>query len=312
MTDPFDALREPVRPVRPDAGFANQLRARLLLALGLPASTSRGATMPTTDTLARPTGRDVLADVPAGATIPYLAVADARRAIDWYVEVFDARVVHDPIVMPDDRIGHAELALGTGVLYLADEHPEIGHVAPVPGAASVGLVLRVPDVDATVAAAVAAGAQLAREVYEAHGHRGATLVDPFGHRWMVQTPVGEPATAPGPEPGIPAQHGDIVYASLWVADDERAAAFYGSVLGWRAEPAAVGHARRVQGAVPHLGVMGGHERAPMFLCYGVDDLDRALERVRAGGGRAGEPTDEPFGRVADCVDPDGTQFALYQ
>ena len=32
--------------------------------------------------------------------------------------------------MPDGRIGHAELALGTGVLYLADEHPGIGVTAP--------------------------------------------------------------------------------------------------------------------------------------------------------------------------------------
>jgi predicted enzyme related to lactoylglutathione lyase len=307
MTDPFDALRDPIRPAAPDPGFANQLRARLLLALGLPTSTARGATM-TTTSIDPAAAERALADVPAGATIPYLAVSDARRAIDWYVDVFDARVVHEPIVMPDDRIGHVELELGTGLLYLADEYPEIGHVAPVRGAASVSLVLRVPDVDATVAAAVAAGAELTREIYEDHGHRGATLVDPFGHRWMVQTPFLEPA----PAAGVPAQQGDIVYASLWAADDERAAAFYGSVLGWRSGPAATGHARRIEGAVPHLGVMGGHEGAPMFLCYGVDDLGGALERVRSGGGRAGEPTDEPFGRVADCEDADGTQFALYQ
>ncbi len=309
MPDPFDALREPVHPVRPDAGFTTQLRARLLLALGLPASTTRGATMTTTDADSRPNSKATpLGDIPAGATIPYLAVSDARRAIDWYVEVFGARVVQEPVVMPDDRIGHVELGLGTGVLYLADEHPEIGHVAPMGGATSVSLVLRVSDVDATVAAAVAAGAELTRSVYEDHGHRGATLVDPFGHRWMVQTPLPAPAS----QRGVPAQPGDIVYASLWVADDERAAAFYGSVLGWRTEPAAAGHARRVEGAVPHLGVMGGHETAPMFLCYGVDDLDGALEQVVAGGGRAGEPTDEPFGRVAECVDPEGAQFALYQ
>jgi predicted enzyme related to lactoylglutathione lyase len=306
MTDPFDALRQPIRPVAPDRGFTNQLRARLLIALGLPASSSRGAPMSTT-TATTTAPHPLATDLPAGAAIPYLAVTDARRAIDWYVEVFGARMVHEPVVMPDDRIGHVELELGTGVLFMADEYPEIGHVAPVRGAASVGLVLRVPDVDATIAAAVAAGAELTREIYEDHGHRGATILDPFGHRWMVQTPLPDPAPS-----GIPSRQGDIVYASLWVPDEGRAAAFYGAVLGWRTEPAAPGHARRVEGAVPHLGMFGSDQPPSLFLCLGVDDLDAAVERVRAGGGRAGEPTVEPFGRVADCEDPDGTAFALYQ
>ncbi len=305
MTDPFDALRQPIRPVAPDTGFANQLRARLLIALGLPASSSRGAPMSTT-TATAPSALPT--DLPAGAAIPYLAVSDARRAIDWYIDVFGARVVHEPIVMPDDRIGHVELEVGSGLLYMADEYPEIGHVAPTSGAAAVSLVLRVPDVDATVATAVAAGAELTREVYEDHGHRGATIVDPFGHRWMVQTPLA----APTPDQGVPAQQGDIVYASLWVPDEGRAAAFYGSVLGWRTEPAAPGHARRVEGAVPHIGMFGSDQRPSLFLCFGVDELDAAVERVRTAGGQAGEPTLEPFGRVADCEDPDGTTFALYQ
>jgi predicted enzyme related to lactoylglutathione lyase len=306
MTDPFDALRDPIRPTRPDRGFANQLRARMLIALGLPASSSRGATMTTTSAVTdRPAA--LPADLPAGAVIPYLAVADARRAIDWYVEVFGARVAYEPIVMPDDRIGHVELELGTGRLYMADEFPEIGVTAPVAGAAPVSLVLRVPDVDAIVAAAVAAGGELTREIYEDHGHRGATLLDPFGHRWMIQTPLPAPE-----EQGVPTRQGDIVYASLWVNDDTRAAAFFGSVLGWRTEPAAPGHAMRIEGAVPHHGMMGGHGQAGLMLCYAVDDLEAALGRVRAGGGQAEEPVDEPFGRVAECHDDQDLAFALYQ
>jgi predicted enzyme related to lactoylglutathione lyase len=303
MTDPFDALREPIRPVAPDAGFANQLRARLLIALGLPTSSSRGASMSTT-TAPSP----LPTDLPAGAAIPYLAVSDARRAIDWYVDVFGARVVHEPIVMPDDRIGHVELEMGSGLVYMADEYPEIGHVAPSSGAAAVSLVLRVPDVDATVAAAVAAGAELTRAIYEDHGHRGATLVDPFGHRWMVQTPLPTPPA----EPAVPARQGDIVYASLSVLDGERAAAFFGAVLGWRTDAAEAGHARHVEDALPHLGVMGDYDRPSMFLAFGVDDLDAAVERVQASGGRAGTPSDERWGRIADCHDPDDTPFALYQ
>jgi predicted enzyme related to lactoylglutathione lyase len=49
-----------------------------------------------------------------------------------------------------------------------------------------------------------------------------------------------------------------------------------------------------------------------MLCYAVDDLEAAVERVRSAGGQAGDPTDEPFGRVAECEDGQGLDFALYQ
>ena len=67
---------------------------------------------------------------PRPAAIPYLAVADARAAIAWYLDTFGAELVGDPFEMDDGRIGHAELALAGGVLYLADEYPELGLKAP--------------------------------------------------------------------------------------------------------------------------------------------------------------------------------------
>ena len=142
MTDPLDVLREPDGPVAPDPAFAARLRARLERALELP----RGVRVSVATTDVRTPAGDQLtaaAAVPAaaGAAIPYLAVADARRAIAWYVDVFGAVAAGDPIVMPDGRIGHAELALAGGKLYLADEYPEIGVVAPTPDEAAVSLVL---------------------------------------------------------------------------------------------------------------------------------------------------------------------------
>ena len=124
MPDPFEALRAPVIPVDPDPDFARRLRARVERALDLP----EGVTVSNLDL-----DLDEPRAVPyAGAAIPYLAVADARAAIDWYVEVFGARLYDEPVVMPDDRIGHANLLLGAGILYLADEFPEIGHAGPDP------------------------------------------------------------------------------------------------------------------------------------------------------------------------------------
>jgi PhnB protein len=54
----------------------------------------------------------------------------------------------------------------------------------------VSLHLYVPDVDATVKAAVAAGARLLRPVEDKfYGDRSGTIEDPFGHHWHVATHV---------------------------------------------------------------------------------------------------------------------------
>lgn len=64
--------------------------------------------------------------------IPYLCVADARRAIDWYVTVLGARVTYQPIVMDDGRIGHAEFAIGDAAMMMAEPFPELGGQSPRP------------------------------------------------------------------------------------------------------------------------------------------------------------------------------------
>ncbi len=127
------------------------------------------------------------------ALTPYLCVADARAAIDWYVAHLGARVSYDPIVMPDGRVGHCELtvssSLGEGRWMLSDEHPEIQVEAPAPGrGAAVTLHLEVDDVDALAARAVEGGAVLDRAPEDAGPGRVAVLRDPFGHRWFLNDP----------------------------------------------------------------------------------------------------------------------------
>jgi len=294
MTDPLDVLRGPTGPVEPDPGFATRLRARLERALADP----RGAAVTTTaadhpDTPA--------ADVPVAGVVPYLAVADAAAALDWYVEAFGARRRGEPIVMPDGRIGHAEVELAGTVVMLADAHPEIGVAAPVPGEPVIcSLHVTVPDVDAAFARAVGAGASAERTPADYPYGRNAVVRDPFGHRWMLAS------EAPAPRVG------DLAYVSLWVPDVARAAAFYGSVLGWRYEPASGPEGRRVEGATPHHGLWGGETDHTLFCCFTVDDVAAAVERVRAAGGEADEPVLEPYGWIAECVDDQGTRFALHQ
>ena len=118
--------------------------------------------------------------------IPYLSVRDAARAIEFYQKAFDAETGLR-IDMPDGKVGHAELKIGGSPFYLADEFVEVGCEAPAEDrGASVTLHLVVEDADAVIAKAAAAGATIAREPKdEFYGVRMGTIVDPFGHRWMV-------------------------------------------------------------------------------------------------------------------------------
>jgi predicted enzyme related to lactoylglutathione lyase len=300
MADPLNALRAPVTPVSPDPGFAARLRARLERALGLPegVAVTDLSTLPAARYHEPPPGE-------RGAAVPYLAVRGARRALDWYAQVLGARLRGEPIVMPDGRVGHAELELAGGVLYLAEEHPEIGHRAPEPGGVPVSLVLTVTGVDEVAGAAVAAGARLDRGPYEAHGHRNATVTDPFGHRWMLQEPLA--AAVAGS-----LRQGDIGFASVCVGDAGRAAAFYAAVLGWEYTPGTVPGSVHVPASVPHQGLHGSYSRPTLFCSYVVDDAAAAVARVRAAGGEAADPQPRPYGLSADCVDTDGMPFAIHQ
>ncbi len=305
MTDPLDALRAPVTPADPDPAFAARLRARLERALGLPEGV---AVSETTLTLAEREPPAPAED--RGAAIPYLAVRGARDALDWYARVLGARLRGEPIVMPDGRVGHAELELAHGVIYLADEHPEIGVTAPDPGGVPVSLVLDVADVDAVITAAVEAGARLDRRPYEAYGHRNATVTDPYGHRWLLQAPV--PGATAEPAAAAPLKQGDISYASLWVRDVVRAAAFYGAVLGLEYVPAHGNRGWQAPGLAPPQGLWEDPALSTLFCSYVVDDIAAAVARVRAAGGRAEEPVPRAYGLSADCVDTDGVRFALHQ
>jgi predicted enzyme related to lactoylglutathione lyase len=302
MTDPLDALRAPVTPADPDPAFAARLRARLERALGLPEGV---AVTETTLTLAEREPPAPAED--RGAAIPYLAVRGATDALDWYARVLGARLRGEPVLMPDGRVGHAELELAHGVIYLADEHPEIGVTAPAPGGVPVSMVLDVADVDTVVAAAVAAGARLDRRPYEAYGHRNATMTDPYGHRWMLQAPL--PGATAGP---ALLKQGDIGYASLWVRDVARAAAFYGAVLGLEYVPGHGNRGRQAPGLAPPQGLWEAPDPSTLFCSYVVDDIAAAVSRVRAAGGQAAEPVRQEYGMAADCVDTDGVRFALHQ
>jgi uncharacterized glyoxalase superfamily protein PhnB len=132
-----------------------------------------------------------VAPVPAGyrTLTPYLAVPDGPAAIDFYVRAFGAEIV-SRMDGPGDVVMHAELRIGDSMLQMSSEMPDFGLRAPQPGWVHSSLVVYVPDTDAFVNQAVAAGATLHTPVSDTFsGDRHGTVMDPFGHRWAVCTKI---------------------------------------------------------------------------------------------------------------------------
>ena len=136
-------------------------------------------------------GEHTTSGTPHGATslTPFLAIVDARGAIDFYREIFGARVVD--VTEMGGVVAHAVLDFGHGLLQLGEPMPDYGLVAAPDGdqdCYSMGLYC--PDVDAVVARAEEAGAVI-REAPSTFvsGDRFASIRDPFGVRWSVMTRV---------------------------------------------------------------------------------------------------------------------------
>ncbi|MEU7144627.1 VOC family protein [Nocardia sp. NPDC046473] len=115
----------------------------------------------------------------------YLSVEDARSAIQFYQDAFGAIEIYRG-ESPTGRIDHAELKIGDSSLVLI-EPSEASPLVTQPGT-SVGLRLYLEDVDKHFAEALQLGARQFSPVTDLfYGDRSGTLVDPFGHVWIICT-----------------------------------------------------------------------------------------------------------------------------
>ena len=123
----------------------------------------------------------------ASSLTPFLAIPGAREAIDFYRDVFGARVV-DVTVM-GGVVVHSVLDFRHGLLNIGEPAPDFNLVAPPSGDDDCySLGLYVYDVDEVVASAEAAGATIREPTTDfVSGDRFASIRDPFGIRWSVMT-----------------------------------------------------------------------------------------------------------------------------
>jgi PhnB protein len=119
---------------------------------------------------------------------PYLAIKNGAKALEFYKKAFGATETFR-LMMPDGRLGHAEIRLGDSLIMLSDEFPEYGGKAPdTLGGSPVSIHLYVEDVDAFFKRALAGGAKERKPVMDQfYGDRSGQLEDPFGHLWWVAT-----------------------------------------------------------------------------------------------------------------------------
>jgi PhnB protein len=119
---------------------------------------------------------------------PHLICAGAADAIKFYTEAFGA-IEQFRLPGPEGKLMHACVKIGDSMLMLVDEMAGCTMLGPRSLKGSpVAIHLYVPNVDAVVAQAVAAGARVTMPAADMFwGDRFAQLEDPFGHRWSVAT-----------------------------------------------------------------------------------------------------------------------------
>jgi len=95
---------------------------------------------------------------------------------------------------PDGKTAHAFITIGSAMLMIESEWPEVlNRAPPLDGSSPVVLYLYVESVDDVARRAEVAGARiLMAPTNQFWGDRTAWIVDPSGHVWTIATRIEEP------------------------------------------------------------------------------------------------------------------------
>ena len=170
------------------------------------------------------------------------------------------------------------------------------------------------DVDAEIAAIKADGGSVQMDAMDIPVGRIAMVTDPQGAPFYIMDPV--PPEGGGESDVFSMTEAQRVrWNELTTSDPDAAIAFYKKHFGWGQEGemdmGTLGAYRFIQRGEVGIGavmpLMDGMP-VPMWSYYiGVDDIDRALAAVKAGGGTIiNEPVEIPGGEFAmNAIDPQG-------
>ena len=121
------------------------------------------------------------------AVTPALNMVDARATIEFCKKAFGAKLQLS-MARPDGKLMHAVLSIGGALLMVSDAIQDAPRVS--------SLFLYVPNVDKTVAKAVALGAKVLMPPGDMFwGDRFARICDPQGNFWSIGTHIEDVSPA---------------------------------------------------------------------------------------------------------------------
>jgi predicted enzyme related to lactoylglutathione lyase len=288
VSDPLDALRTPIVSVTPDPAFATSLRRRLEQLLNPDLEQEE----PMNDVLLR----DRLSrNGTRHGDVSYLTLAlpDAAAGRGFYGRVLGWTFGAGQLETEGNQVDAVIPQVGL----------RPGPVGRDPVTAGVIPSWRVDDIGAAVQVLRSLGGTATEPITQPYGLE-SECTDGRGFRfWLHQLPPsGEPADPNGE------REGDVSYVVLRVADLEEARHLFSSMLVWSFVTGTSG--LHVEGPVPMLGMTEGPPG--VVLCYRVDDIADAVDRVALSGGQAGRIEARPYGLESHCVDDQGVEFYLHQ
>jgi predicted enzyme related to lactoylglutathione lyase len=199
---------------------------------------------------------------------------------------------------------------------------------------AAGLMARPDDLKAPPFWAMYVGVptieEAATHIKQLGGRECSPVIDvpSVGRMQMMQDPQGaafyifHPASSPHAPEGRP-DVGEASWHELMTTDARAAMTFYGAIFGWQpGESMNMGAMGTYQMFNRPHGTIGGMMNKPPQMAqvpsnwqiyFRVADLDAAIERIKANGGKIlNGPMEVPGGdRIVNAMDPQGAAFSLH-
>jgi PhnB protein len=122
---------------------------------------------------------------------PQLFIPSGVSDISFYTKAFGATELRR-FSNDDGSVHVAELSINGALFHLHEAKHRAGQLEPAVHQGTTVLIgLFVPDVDAVMRSAEAAGATVLSPAQDYdYGYRQGNLLDPFGHQWMIEQQIG--------------------------------------------------------------------------------------------------------------------------
>ena len=129
-------------------------------------------------------------NTPKTAFVPQLAIAHGTMSLDFYKNAFGA-VETKHITNEDGSIHVSEMFIDGAMIHFHEEAHDGKTFSPARyNGITTTIGLMVADVDAVIDRALAAGAKETSPAQDYdYGYRQGEIIDPLGHRWIIEAVI---------------------------------------------------------------------------------------------------------------------------